>query len=161
MVRSKLMLVLVCAALVACSPELTQRERMVEQQVVEGQLTTWVRVMNNAKLDSVVAFYYDVPTTRIMWPNGQRSLGPEAVGESWRQFYASIQYMNFVMTDPTVEILSPTIALATFSHSTDVVRIGGRIVEAGHGTLLWRKDPEDGVWKIYLQQLAIRTAGQN
>jgi hypothetical protein len=102
--------------------------------------------------------YYDAPTARIMWPNGQRSLGPEQMGETWRQFYASIQYMNFVMTDPSVEILSPTYALATFSHSTDVVRIGGRIVEAGHGTLVWRKDLEDGVWKIYLQQLAIRLA---
>lgn len=161
MVRSILMLLLVCGALVACSPELTQRERMVEQQAVEGQLATWVRVMNNAKLDSVIAFYYDDPGTRIVWPSGERSLGPEQVAESWRQFYGSIQYMNFVMTDPNVEILSPRIALATFSHSTDVVRVGGRIVEAGHGTLLWMKDPTDGAWKIYLQQLAIRTSGQN
>jgi ketosteroid isomerase-like protein len=158
MVRSKLMLVLVCAALVACSPELTQRERMREQQAVEGRLATWVSLLNNAKLDSVVGMYYEAPTARIMWPNGQRSLGPEQIGETWRQFYGSIQYMNFVMTDPNVELLSPTYALATFSHSTDVVRIGGRIVEAGHGTLVWRKDTEDGVWKIYLQQLAIRLA---
>ena len=160
MVRSKLMLVLVCVALVACTPELTQRERMVEQQALETQLSTWVRVMNNAKLDSLVAMYYDAPTTRIMWPNGQRSLGTEELAEYWRQFYGSIQYMNFVMTAPNVEILSPSIALATFSHSTDVVRIGGRIVEAGHGTLVWRK-ADDGVWRIYLQQLALRIVPQN
>ncbi len=69
--------------------------------------------------------------------------------------------MNFVMTDPAVEVLTPRIALTTFSHSTDVVRLSGRMVEAGHGTLLWMKDAEDGAWKIYLQQLAIRTPGQN
>lgn len=161
MVRSKLVLVLVCAVLVACSPELTQRERMVEQQAVQEQLTTWVRVLNNAKLDSLLAFYYEAPDTRIMWSDGHRSTGPEALREAWRQLYGSIQYMNFVMTDPAVEILSPRVALTTFSHSTDVVRLSGRTVEAGHGTLLWMKDPADGIWKIYLQQLAVRTPGQN
>jgi ketosteroid isomerase-like protein len=161
MVRSKLVLVLVCATLVACTPELTQRERMVERQAVQEQLTTWVRVLNNAKLDSILAMYYAGPEARIMWPNGNRSMGPEEVEQAWRAFYGGIQYMNFVMTDPAVEILSPTIAVTTFSHSTDVVRLSGRMVEAGHGTLLWRKDVDDGVWRIYLQQLAIRTPGQN
>lgn len=161
MVRSKLVLVLVCATLAACTPELTRRERMVEQQAVQEQLTTWVRVLNNAKLDSIFASYYNAPETRILWPNGTRSMGPEAIEQRWRAFYGEIQYMNFVMTDPAVELLSPRVALTTFSHSTDVVRLSGRVVEAGHGTLIWMKDPDDGVWKIYLQQLAIRTAGQN
>jgi ketosteroid isomerase-like protein len=161
MVRSKLVLVLVCATLVACTPDLTQRERMVERQAVQEQLTTWVRVLNNAKLDSILAMYYDGPEARIMWPNGSRSMGTEEVEQAWRGFYGGIQYMNFVMTDPAVEILSPRIAVTTFSHSTDVVRLSGRTVEAGHGTLLWMKDSDDGVWRIYLQQLAIRTAGRN
>jgi len=161
MVRSKLVLVLVCVTLVACSPELTRREFMLEQQAVQEQLTTWVRVLNNAKLDSLLGMYYDAPEMRIMWPDGRRTEGPEAVEQAWRDLYGGIQYMNFVMTDPAVEVLSPRIALTTFSHSTDVVRLSGRLVEAGHGALIWMKDPESGTWKIYLQQLAIRTPGQN
>ena len=161
MVRSKLMLVLLCVTLAACSPELTQRERMLEEQAVQEQLNTWVRVLNNAKLDSLDAMYYDAPEMRIMWPDGRRSRGPDEVAQAWRALYGGIQYMNFVMTDPVVEVLSPRVALTTFSHSTDIVRLSGRTVEAGHGTLIWMKDPDSGVWKIYLQQLAIRTPGRN
>ncbi len=161
MVRSKLVLALVCAALVACSPEMTQRERMVEQQVVQERLVSWVRHMNNAKLDSLAMMYSDAPDARVLWPDGRRSVGKDEVRQVTREFYSSIQYMNFVMTDPVVEVLTPTVAVATFSHSTDVVRLGSRQVEAGRGTVVWLKDSADNLWKIHVQQVAVSAPLQN
>ncbi len=158
MVRSSLVVALTCAAMVACTGGgMTQRERLIEQQVVEERVATWVRVMNNARVDSLVAMYMPTPDCRKLWADGRRSIGAEQLEQDLRAFYSSINYMNFVLQDPVVEILSPGHALTTFRHSTDVVQAGGagRTVAPGQGALVWVKDPADRLWKIHLEHISV------
>jgi len=155
MVRSKLMLAVACATLLACTSGMTQRERMLEQQAVEDRLATWVRVTNNAQVDSLVGLYS--PETRVLWSNGNRSEGIEQYGADIREFYGAINYMNFVLQDPTTQILAPGVAVSYFRHSTDIVAAGGlrQPVSAGHGSLVWVKDPSDNLWKIHIEHISI------
>lgn len=156
MVRSKLMVALACATLIACTGGMTQRERLLEQEVLQNRLATWVRVLNNARVDSLLALYMPGSEVRVVWPDGQRTQGWEALDEQVRYFYRSINYMNFVMQDPSTVVLSSEIAISNFRHSTDIVAAGGRRrpVSAGHGTLLWLKDPQDNLWKISLEHIS-------
>lgn len=146
----------------ACTQELSTRERVVEQQLVEARLTTWVRVMNNAAQDSLFGMYHHGPELVVLWPDGRRTEGWEATREAWRAFYADTDYMNFVVQRPTIEVVAPRVAISTFRHSTDIVVSRRRQpVRAGHGTLVWVKDPTDGLWKIRLSQIAFEVPASN
>jgi ketosteroid isomerase-like protein len=131
---------------------------MAQRELVEARLNTWTRVINNKATDSLFALYHQGDSLRVMWPNGRRTIGWEATRQAWRDFYGQTDYMNFVVQSPTVEILSPTVAVATFRHSTDIVRGGRRQpVRPGYGTVIWKKDA-DGNWKIYISQVAFEVA---
>jgi ketosteroid isomerase-like protein len=163
MVRSKLMVALVCATLIACTGGMTQRERLVEQEVLQNRLATWVRVLNNAQVDSLMAMYMPGPEVRVVMPDGQRHQGWEELDEQTRYFYRSINYMNFVMQDPSTVILNQDVAISSFRHSTDIVAAGGvrQPVSAGHVTLVWLKDPQDNVWKISLEHISNNSPAMN
>ena len=163
MVRSKLMVALACATLIACTGGMTQRERLIEQDVLQNRLATWVRVTNNAQVDSLVALYMPGPDVRVVRPDGQRTQGWEQLDEKVKYFYRSINYMNFVMQDPRTVVLSTEVAISSFRHSTDIVAAGGvrRPVSAGHGTLVWLKDPQDNLWKISLQHISTNAPAMN
>jgi len=147
--------VLVLGLLIACAPELTDRERMVERQMVEDRLNMWVRVINNAQMDSLWVLYHGGDDLRVMWPVGRQTRGFEETQQAWREFYESIDYMNFVLQGKAVEVLGRTAALTSFRHSTDIVRSGRRQpVRAGYGVVIWKKDDESGEWKIHLSQIS-------
>ncbi len=156
MSRSSLVTVLLCVAVLACEPEMSTRERLVEQQRVEAALTTWARLMNNARTDSLSAMYVQTPAVHVVRVDGQIGTGWEAVQEGQRIFFGGLDYMNFVLQNPNVELLTPELALATFRHSTDIVRGGARQpVVTGGGTILWERDPTDDRWKIRLEHVSV------
>lgn len=160
--RHNWVLALAIAAMLACTPELTQREIFIERERVQQRLEQFTRVMNNGWVDSVLAMYQEAPNVRVHWMDGTRSSGWEEVKSAWEAFYESTDYLNFVTQDVSVEILSPTIALCTFGHSTDIVRGGKRLpVTSGPGTILWMKDEADGLWKIHLSQIGAAQPMQN
>ncbi|NIM52124.1 MAG: hypothetical protein GTN62_13195 [Gemmatimonadales bacterium] len=163
MLRSKVVLVLACAVLVACTQELTRRERLVQRDLVEERMDTWVRLLNNAKQDSLALMYIQSPELQVMWPEGHRSSGWDQEEQALRDFYANIQYMNFVVSDRTIQVLTPEIAVSTFAHSTDIVQLNAqrRPVATGLGTIVWVKDPEDNLWKIYTEQIARNAPSRN
>jgi ketosteroid isomerase-like protein len=142
---------------------MTQRERLVEQEVLQNRLATWVRVLNNAQVDSLMAMYMPGPEVRVVMPDGQRHQGWEELDEQTRYFYRSINYMNFVMQDPSTVILNQDVAISSFRHSTDIVAAGGvrQPVSAGHVTLVWLKDPQDNVWKISLEHISNNSPAMN
>jgi ketosteroid isomerase-like protein len=151
------MLVLLgCVAALGCESELTTRERAVEEQVVTERLNAWAKAMNNARQDSIAAFYLHDPSLQVLWANGTHDNGWEEAQQSLRDFYNSIQYMNFVLQNPEVDVLAKGVAVSTFRHSTDVVERGGlrQPVTSGRGVVVWIKDSADGLWRIYLQQTA-------
>ena len=160
--RSRLLVVVACVAVVACTPELTSREMLLEQQAVEARVNGWVRAMANAKLDSLLLLYDDTPTVHVVWPDGRMAQGYENVDGSLRDFYGSIQYMNFAMSQLQVEMLGRAAAQAVFRHSTDVVdRNNQREVFPGRGVLVLVKDPDDNLWKIHTQLLSVNRQSEN
>jgi ketosteroid isomerase-like protein len=163
MKRSNVVLVLACAALIACAQGMTQREEALARQVVRDQVSAWVRAMNNARKDSIATFYHQVPGLRVLWADGRRTDGWEAAEEKIRTFYAGINYMNFVATEVEVQVLSPQAALALFSHSIDIVqRNGQRLpVQSGQASLLWVKDQQDNRWKISMSHVATSAPAMN
>ncbi len=155
--RSSVVLALACAILLACSQEITKRQRLVAEQQLEGRLTAWVRHMNNAKLDSLSRMYHRVPELTVVRADGRRSAGWEQEAQVIREFYRRVRYMNFVLQDPRIDVLDMGHAVTIFRHSTDVVdSLGLRApVAAGQGTILWVRDRRDNLWKIYTQQLSV------
>ncbi len=135
------------------------RERAVEGQAVEERFHAFVRLMNNAKVDSVLAFYNQSPGLRVMWSDGTRAEGYEAAEQAWKDFYSNINYMNFVAQNPEVEVLSKDVALTTFRHSTDVVLAGGQRmpVSSGQGAIVWVKDRANE-WKVHTQIHTVNAA---
>lgn len=163
MKRSNVVLVLVCAALVACAQEMTQREQVLARQVVRERTNAWVKAMNNAQLDSIATYYLQTDDVMVLWADGRRTQGWEATQQAIREFYGGINYMNFVVSELEVQVLSPEAALSAFRHSTDVVqRNGQRLpVQSGQGTILWVKDPQDNQWKIDLSHVAVANPSTN
>ncbi len=164
MTLSRLLLVVTCAMMLACTQsDLTRREAMRDQQVVIERVNAWQRLMNNARVDSVLTFYHQEPELKVLWGDGRRTEGWEATEQAIRDFYGNIQYMNFVISELEVQVLARGIAQATFRHSTDVVgRDNRRLpVAAGHGLLIWMKDPDQNVWKIHTADLAVAQPSAN
>jgi hypothetical protein len=157
------MLVLTCAVLLACTQEVTRREILVEQQVVEDRLNSWVRLMNNAKLDSLMLFYDQVPELQVLWSDGQRTGGWEETEQGIRDFFGGLQWMNFVVSEIEVEVLSQRAATTTFRHSTDIIRRDGQRlpVSSGQGTQVWLKDQDDDLWKIHTSHVSVSQPSMN
>jgi ketosteroid isomerase-like protein len=162
MQRSKLLLVLTCVAVVACSQGLTSREALIEGRTVEERITTWVRAMNNAKVDSVVLMYDASADVHAVWADGHIAEGFEAVEQRWGDFYAQTNYMNVAMSQLRVEVLAPGVAQAVFRHSTDIVDGGGqRAVFPGRALVVLLKDPADNLWKIHTQLFSVNRQSEN
>ncbi len=154
---SRMLVLLAGVAALGCESDLTMRERAVEEQVVTERLNAWAKALNNARQDSVAAFYTQSPSLEVLWANGTHDDGWEAAQQSLRDFYNGIQFMNFGLQNLEVDVLTRNVAVSTFRHSTDIVERGGlrRPVTSGQGTVVWVKDPADDLWKIYLQQVAV------
>jgi len=161
--RSKLLLVVACVAVVACTQEMTSRAVLLEQERAQERVSAWVKTMNNARIDSLLLFYHQAPELRVLWADGGKSNGFEETEQALRDFYASIQYMNFAVSEVELQILGKKVAQATFRHSTDIVGIDNvrRPVSAGQGTLVLFRDPADNLWKIHTQQLSVNRASAN
>lgn len=160
--RYNWILVLAVAAMLACSPELTQRQILLEQDQVRERLETWSRAMNNARTDSLVMLYHQVPQLVVTWMDGRQTKGWEETKKAWDEFYRTTDYMNFVVQAPIIQILSPKVAVTTFRHSTDIVRRAVRLpVAAGYATIVWVKDDTDGLWKIHISQIGVDKPSEN
>ncbi|MDH5549409.1 MAG: hypothetical protein OEZ42_05835 [Gemmatimonadota bacterium] len=161
---SRLLLMVTCAMLLACTQsDLTRREALLDQQVVIERVNAWQGTMNNARIDSLLTFYHQEPNLKVMWADGRRTEGWEPTEQAIRDLYGSIQYMNFVISELEVQVLARGIAQATFRHSTDVVgRDNRRLpVASGHGLLIWMKDQDQKVWKIHTADLAVTQPATN
>jgi len=163
MQRSRLLLVLACVAVVACTRDMTRRDVLLQQQRVEERVNSWVRTMNNARVDSLLLFYHDVPELRVLWANGKKSSGFEETEQALRDFYAGIQYMNMALSELEVQVLDRNVAEATFRHSTDIVGADNqrRPVSAGQGVLVLFRDASDNLWKIHTQILSVNQPSMN
>lgn len=173
--RKRWLPILGLGAVLACEQELSTRERIVQRELVEDRLNSWVRVMNNAAptrrrgpearreqagaMDSLFAMYAEEDDLIVIWPDGQHTQGWEEMQEGWRSLYGAIEGLNFVLQSPTVRVLSPSVAVSTFRHSTDMRRdLQQTNVRAGYGTLIWIRG-EDGSWRIHLSHIGYADPG--
>ena len=162
MQRSKLLLVLTCVVVVACSQGMTSREVLIEGRAVEERITTWVRAMNNAKVDSVVLMYDQSADVHAVWADGHIAEGFEAVEQRWRDFYTATSYMNVATSQLKVEVLAPGVAQAVFRHSTDIVDANNqRAVFPGRALVVLLKDSDDNLWKIHTQLFSVNRVSEN
>lgn len=163
MPRSRLLVVLALVAVVACEQQFTSRERSLELRMVEQRFDAWVAAQNNDWQDSLQALYYQGPQVQVLWDDGRRSEGWEATLQAMDDRRASIQYLNVVVSQYHSEVLSRSVALSVFYHSTDVVQtnLQRRPVASGQGLLIWVKDRADDVWKIHTQHVSMGSPSSN
>jgi ketosteroid isomerase-like protein len=160
--RYNWILVLAIAAVLACTPELSQRQILLERDQVEARLETWSRAMNNARTDTLAMLYHKVPELVVTWMDGKQTKGWDETKEAWEEFYRTTDYMNFVVQPPVIQILAPDVAVTTFRHSTDIVRRAKRLpVAAGYATIVWVKDDRDDLWKIHISQIGVDRPSEN
>ncbi len=153
--RSMLLPLALAAALAACAPKLSQQEMAVEEGLLKDQIQLWERSLNSVKPDSMALVYEHTPAFSAAWPDGKRTGSWDEEEQAQRDFAATTSAFNFDVQDPVIEILSPTIALTAFSHSTDVTdSLSGRALYSGRGTIVWVKDPTDKVWKVHRLQIS-------
>ena len=163
MPRSRLMVVVALAAVVACQQQFTDRERALELRMVEERFDAWVAAQNNDWRDSLEALYYQGPEVQVLWDDGRRTEGWDETLAMMQERRASVQYVNIVASQFHSEIVSRSAALTVFQHSTDVVQtnLQRRPVAAGQGLLVWVKDPADGIWKIHTQSVTVNAPSRN
>jgi len=150
-IKRTVLLPLMGVIALGCSNRVTRQQRIVAEEAVRGRFQVWTRALNNRSLDTVAAMYLNDENIYVIDPGGQRFDGWEGVQQGIRDFYGSINYMNFVPQDPTIDVIAIDVTTTAFRHSTTIDRPGGRLVTAGHGLLVWAKDPSDGLWRIRSQ----------
>ncbi len=161
---SRWILILACSSALACSPpNVSLREQGLIQQAVEGQLNSWVRAINNREIDSVLTFYRHSPELTVVWADGQVLHGWNEHETVLNERFGSIERINFVKQNVTVEILSGDFAIATFRHSLDIVNTGGvrQSPASGSVTILWARDSGDNSWKIHTQHVSVKPPSAN
>lgn len=150
-IKRTVLLPLMGVIALGCSNRVTRQQRIVAEEAVRGRFQVWTRALNNRSLDTVAAMYLNDENIYVIDPGGQRFDGWEGVQQGIRDFYGSINYMNFVPQDPTIDVIAIDVTTTAFRHSTTIDRPRGRLVTAGHGLLVWAKDPSDGLWRIRSQ----------
>ncbi len=160
MVRS-LTLGLACVVLLGCTTDLTNRDRLVEGEVLQARLDTWVRLMNNARRDSLTMMYDSSASLVVAGLDNRTAVGMEQVRGLIGTFFDKLSFMNFVDQDPKIDVLTPNVAVTLFRHSTDIV-LANRTrvpVQSGLASLVWVKDRTSRTWKIHTQHLVISVPG--
>lgn len=155
MLRSTMLLGLAGVLVAGCSQQLSRQEIAVEEQRVRERVTGWARAIGNRDTGELAAFYHQVPELTVAWMSGTRTRGWEEERETQRQFFRSIARANLVISDLSVEILSATVALTTFRHSSDIIKTStDRDIFSGNGTIVWMRDETDNLWKIHAAQIS-------
>jgi hypothetical protein len=159
---SKLLPLALAVALVACAPRhLTQQQRAVEEQVLQGRVQLWEQAMNTLKPDSMGMLYEQSPGFSEAWPDGQLTRGWDQQGQALKDFAARTKSFNFDVQDPVIDILTPAVAVVTFRHASDVAdSVSARALYSGLGTMVWVKDPSDKVWKIHTLEMSRNPVAQ-
>ena len=153
----KRLMLLAAVAFVACSQDLSPQQRAVEEESIGTRLQMWARGMNNRWVDTIAAVYEHSATMTVSWPTGRVARGWDDERAAEKDFFESISFMNLGVQNPSTVILSPTVAVTTFRHSTDIVINGNRQpVTSGPATFVWVKDlteakPQDQ-WKLHAAQ---------
>ena len=153
----KRLAVFAAVAFVACSSDLTPQQRAVEEEAVGTRLQLWAKALNNRWVDSIAAVYEHTPTMTVAWPNGRVSKGWDDERQAEKDFFESISYMNLGVQNAVTVVVSPTVAVTTFRHSTDIVTNGVRQpVTSGPAMIVWVKDlsepKQQEQWKIHAAQ---------
>jgi hypothetical protein len=159
---SKLLPLALAVALVACAPrQLTQQERAVEEQVIQGRVQLWEQTMNTLKPDSMGMLYEQSPGFSEAWPDGRLTRGWDQQEQALKDFTARTKSFNFDVQDPVIDILTPAVAVVTFRHASDVAdSVSARVLYSGLGTMVWVKDRSDKVWKIHTLQISRNPAAE-
>jgi hypothetical protein len=153
---SKLLPLALALALVACAPQkLTQQERAVEEQLIQGRVELWEKAMNTLKPDSMGLLYEQSPGFSEAWPDGKMIRGWDQQQQTLKDFTARTKSFNFDVQDPVIDVLTPQVAVVTFRQASDVAdSVSARALYSGLGTMVWVKDPSDKLWKIHTLQIS-------
>jgi hypothetical protein len=159
---SKLLPLALAVSLVACAPrQLTQQERAVEEQLIQGRIQLWEQAMNTLKPDSMGMLYEQSAGFSEAWPDGKLTRGWDQQEQALKDFTARTKSFNFDVQDPVIDILTPAVAVVTFRHASDVAdSVSARALYSGLGTMVWVKDRSDQVWKIHTLQISRNPAAE-
>ena len=153
---SKLLPLALALALAACAPQrLTQQQRAVEEQLIQGRVQLWEQAMNTLKPDSMGMLYQQSPDFSEAWPDGKMVHGWDQQQQALKDYAARTKSFNFDVQDPVIDVLTPEVAVVTFRHASDVAdSVSARALYSGLGTMVWVKDPSDKTWKILSLQIS-------
>lgn len=160
--RSKALVVIACALVLACDAGMSLREQRIIEQAVRGQFDSWVRYVNNHAADSVAALFHQVPELVVVWSTGEMNRGWDEARVAQTELFESSDRINLVPTSPQLQVLSPSFATISMRYAVDIMyKDGTREPRGGHATQIWMKDPVDDVWKIHLQHFSLTPQSEN
>ncbi len=159
---STLLSLALALTLVACAPQrLTQQERAVEEQLIQGRVQLWEQAMNTLKPDSMGMLYLHSPEFSEAWPDGKLTRGWDQQEQALKDFAGRTKSFNFDVQDPVIDVLTPAVAVVSFRHASDVAdSVSARALYSGLGTIVWVKDPSDKAWKILNLQISRNPAAE-
>ena len=138
------------------SPGLSRQQRAVDEQTVQNRVTDWTNALNNSAVEDLTSLYLNSPDLSVLWIEGITARGFEEFDQMIQDFFGRSRFMNFAVQSPKVDVLAATVAVVTFRHSVDIQWFDTqRNVWAGHGTLVFIKDPVDEGWKIRRQHVSL------
>jgi ketosteroid isomerase-like protein len=152
-------LVLAAVGLLAgCMPsKLSRQDLAVEEQALDARVNGWAKAFSNQQLDSLATYYEQSDMLSMAWPDGQVSQTWEEEAAFQKAFFDAAGQVNLVVQDLGIEVVSPTIAIMTFRHATDVITEQGtpqRRYFTGVGTLVWMRANARSPWLIHTGQLS-------
>ncbi len=138
------------------SPGLSRQQRAVEEESVQNRVTEWMNALNNRVLEDLTGLYVNSQDLSVVWIEGNTARGFEQFDLTMQDFFGRSRFMNFAVQSPEVDVLTATVAVVTFRHSVDIQWLDTqRDLWAGHGTLVFTKDPVDERWKIRRQHVSL------
>ena len=138
------------------SPGLSRQQRAVEEQTVQNRVTEWTNALNNRAVEDLMGLYLNSPDLSVLWIEGNTAKGFDEFDQMIQNFYMNSSFMNFAVQSPEVDVLTATVAVVAFRHSVDIQWLDTqRDLWAGHGTLVFTKDPVDERWKIRRQHVSL------
>ena len=138
------------------SPGLSRQQRAVDEETLQNRVTDWTNALNNRAVEDLTGLYLNSPDLSVLWIEGITARGFEEFDQMIKDFFEHASFMNFAVQSPQVDVLTATVAVVTFRHSVDIQWFDNqRDLWAGHGTLVFTKDPVDERWKIRRQHVSL------
>jgi len=150
------LLLLVFAACQPATMELTDAEKAAIADTVDALNSEWLMALEAADIDRALTYHHQGPN--VAWGyEGEMVFGSDAIANTWRPYFATMESQDFTVQELRVEVLAPTVACINqvlTGTTTDTAGVTSPESVCAI-TTVWLL--RDGEWKMYFGQESLPT----